>query len=99
MSVIMNEVEGKVALVTGAASGIGRAIAELLHARGAKVVAEDIDPKVNELAREGLVPLVAGRDRRWYGGESRRARRSARSASSISSSTTPGASSTNRSSR
>ena len=42
MSVMVNEVEGKVALVTGAASGIGRAIVELLHARGAKVVAEDI---------------------------------------------------------
>ena len=59
MSVMVNEVEGKVALVTGAASGIGRAIVELLHARGAKVVAEDINPNVNELTREGLVPLVA----------------------------------------
>ena len=55
----VNEVEGKVALVTGAASGIGRAIAELLHARGAKVVAEDIDPAVESLAKPGLVPLVA----------------------------------------
>ncbi len=54
-----NEVAGKVALVTGAASGIGKAIALLLHARGAKVIAEDINPEVEALARPGLVPLVA----------------------------------------
>ena len=47
----INEVEGKSVIVTGAASGIGRAIAELFHARGARVVAEDIDPAVNDLAR------------------------------------------------
>ncbi len=55
----VDEVKGKVAIVTGAASGIGRATAELLHARGARVVAEDIDPAVGDLARDGLVPLVA----------------------------------------
>ena len=54
-----NEVEGKVIIVTGAASGIGLAIAELLHARGARIVAEDIDPAVEGLARAGIVPFVA----------------------------------------
>jgi rhamnose utilization protein RhaD (predicted bifunctional aldolase and dehydrogenase)/NAD(P)-dependent dehydrogenase (short-subunit alcohol dehydrogenase family) len=37
---------GKVALVTGAASGIGRACVESLYAQGAVVVALDIDPRV-----------------------------------------------------
>jgi NAD(P)-dependent dehydrogenase (short-subunit alcohol dehydrogenase family) len=50
---------GKVAIVTGAASGIGRATVELLHARGASVIAEDRNPEVNSLARSGIVPLVA----------------------------------------
>jgi NAD(P)-dependent dehydrogenase (short-subunit alcohol dehydrogenase family) len=53
-----NEVRGKVAVVTGAGSGIGRVV-ELFHARGAKVVAEDINPAVHELAGDGLQPLVA----------------------------------------
>lgn len=46
-----SEIAGKVVIVTGAASGIGREIAELFHARGAKVIAEDINPKVNALER------------------------------------------------
>ncbi len=37
--------EGKVALVTGAASGIGLAIVERLLAEGAKVVGGDVEGK------------------------------------------------------
>ncbi len=38
---------------------IGCANAELLRARGAKVIAEEVAPLVNELTRDGIVPLVA----------------------------------------
>ncbi|CAL8476949.1 SDR family NAD(P)-dependent oxidoreductase [Caballeronia sp. S22] len=54
-----NEVAGKVVLVTGAASGIGRAVALLLHSRGAKVIAEDASADVEKLSRDGLIPLKA----------------------------------------
>ena len=47
--------EGKIAIVTGAASGIGRATAELLARTGAAVTAIDIDPK-------GFADLDLGRD-------------------------------------
>lgn len=39
----MNRVSGKVAIVTGAASGLGKAIAILLAGEGAKVMATDIN--------------------------------------------------------
>ncbi|MDZ4865618.1 MAG: bifunctional aldolase/short-chain dehydrogenase [Gemmatimonadota bacterium] len=40
---------GKIALVTGAASGIGRACAEMLRAQGAAVAALDLNPEVTRL--------------------------------------------------
>jgi rhamnose utilization protein RhaD (predicted bifunctional aldolase and dehydrogenase)/NAD(P)-dependent dehydrogenase (short-subunit alcohol dehydrogenase family) len=40
------EFSGKVAIVTGAASGIGLAIAKMLNAKGAAVVALDINPEI-----------------------------------------------------
>lgn len=39
----MGRVEGKVAIVTGGASGMGRADAQLLAAEGAKVVVADLN--------------------------------------------------------
>lgn len=53
---------GRIAIVTGASSGIGRAIAVLLAARGAKVVAVGRDqPRLAALAAEAdLLPLAIG---------------------------------------
>ncbi|MGG6895036.1 MULTISPECIES: SDR family oxidoreductase [Rhizobium] len=58
----MHELEGKIAAVTGAASGIGLASTEALIAAGAKVVMIDRDQKALDIARErlgqGAIPLV-----------------------------------------
>ncbi len=51
--------QGKVALVTGAASGIGRACVEALQAQGAVVAALDINPDITDrFTRAGLLGLV-----------------------------------------
>ena len=52
----MQLLEGKVAIITGAARGIGRACAELFAAHGARVVLSDID---EEPAREAAEALKA----------------------------------------
>ncbi|MEW2297821.1 SDR family oxidoreductase [Streptomyces sp. NPDC006743] len=46
------EFVGKIALVTGAARGVGRETVALLHARGARIVALDLRPDVTNLAAE-----------------------------------------------
>ncbi len=51
--------QGKVALVTGAASGIGKACVLSLHAKGAVVVALDINREVERIfTQKGIVPTV-----------------------------------------
>lgn len=44
----MTNLEGKVAIVTGAGSGIGRSCAQIMAQRGAKVVVSDVDTKGGE---------------------------------------------------
>ncbi len=57
----MAELEGSVAIVTGAAGGVGRAVVRLLLEAGASVVAEDIDPSVVELeTADARVAAVVG---------------------------------------
>jgi NAD(P)-dependent dehydrogenase (short-subunit alcohol dehydrogenase family) len=48
-----NRLRDRVAIVTGAAGGLGRATVELLHVLGASVVAEDADPGVERLGAIG----------------------------------------------
>jgi 3(or 17)beta-hydroxysteroid dehydrogenase len=50
----MGRVEGKVAIVTGGASGMGRADAELLASEGAKVVVADLNESDGQAVAKGI---------------------------------------------
>ncbi|HWH11637.1 MAG TPA: SDR family oxidoreductase [Solirubrobacteraceae bacterium] len=55
----MGVLDGKVAIVTGSARGIGRATAELLAEHGAKILINDLDPQVAGQAAEEIVGETA----------------------------------------
>jgi NAD(P)-dependent dehydrogenase (short-subunit alcohol dehydrogenase family) len=56
----MGRVEGKVAIVTGAASGIGRATAERLASEGARVVVADVNGDGAAAVASGIGPRAIG---------------------------------------
>lgn len=55
---MIRRLEGKVAIVTGAASGMGAAMARRFSLEGARVVAADLDQQVNDVAKQAGVNCV-----------------------------------------
>lgn len=65
----MGQLDGKVVVLTGSATGIGRAVVTRYVREGARVVAADISERVRELADElgsGVAPVVVDA-RTWEG--------------------------------
>jgi 3-oxoacyl-[acyl-carrier protein] reductase len=65
LSSLSRSIEGQVALVTGAASGMGRATARLLADEGATVACVDIDESVGAVADEITAAYGEGRAAWW----------------------------------
>ena len=64
----MGRVAGKVALVTGAALGLGKATAEMLAREGAKVVVTDVNVDEGKKTAEGICAnggVLRSRRARW----------------------------------
>lgn len=61
----MARMEGKVALITGAAAGIGKAAAELLAREGASVAVTDVDDHPGEAVAQGIRD-AGGKARYWH---------------------------------
>ena len=61
MNAESSPLKGRVAIVTGAASGIGRAIVDLFLKQGALIVAEDINPETEKIfsGNKSVAVLVA----------------------------------------
>jgi 3-oxoacyl-[acyl-carrier protein] reductase len=64
LSRLERSIKGKAALVTGAASGIGRATARLLADEGARVAVTDLEPQAVERVA-GEIAAAAGEARGW----------------------------------
>src|SRR5215471_11549288 len=61
--------EGKVAVVTGAARGLGRAYVELLAERGARVVVNDLGTDVSGYGKDSTIAAQVADLIRTRGGE------------------------------
>jgi NAD(P)-dependent dehydrogenase (short-subunit alcohol dehydrogenase family) len=53
----MGDLDGRVAIVTGAAGGVGRETVRALHDAGASIVAEDLSPAVADLEGDRIATL------------------------------------------
>ena len=98
----MGVLEGKSAIVTGSARGIGRATAELLVSQGAQVLINDLDADIAQQASDeidGQTAVFAGDLTEATPRTSSSRPRLTPSARSTSSSTTPATRSTRRSTR